>query len=107
MKKLLGDFGLQVRALRNDIVRRIEEIEERDGDFTELFPLISGERARQVWKDGKAEEALLTVGQSVGRIRDIPTVAELIERIVSEAEEVLRNSLAQVTAKNKPLVVHK
>jgi nitronate monooxygenase len=97
LKKLLGDFGLQVRALRNDIVRRIEEIEERDGDFTELFPLISGERARQVWQDGNAEEALLTVGQSVGRIRDIPTVAELIGRIVSEAEQALRESLAQVT----------
>ena len=98
LKKLLGDFGLQVRALRNDIVRRIEEIEQRDGDFTELFPLISGERARQVWQDGHAEEALLTVGQSVGRIQDIPTVAELIDRIVSEAEAVLRESLGRVTS---------
>jgi nitronate monooxygenase len=98
LRKLLSAFGLQVRALRNDIVRRIEEIEARDGDFTELFPLISGERARQVWKDGNAEEALLTVGQSVGRIRDIPTVAELIQRIVSEAEEALRTSLDRVTA---------
>jgi nitronate monooxygenase len=98
LRKLLATFGLQVRALRNDIVRRIEEIEARDGDFTELFPLISGERARQVWKDGNAEEALLTVGQSVGRIRDIPTVAELIRRIVAEAEEALRSSLARVTS---------
>jgi nitronate monooxygenase len=98
LRKLLGDFGLQVRALRNDIVRRIEEIEARDGDFTELFPLISGEKAKEVWKDGNAEEALLTVGQSVGRIRDIPTVAELIERIASEAEQALRASLDRVTA---------
>jgi nitronate monooxygenase len=93
LKKLLATFGLQVRALRNDIVRRIEEIEERGGDFSELFPLISGERARLVWQDGNAEEALLTVGQSVGRIQDIPTVSELIERIVTEAQGVLRHSL--------------
>jgi nitronate monooxygenase len=98
LKKLLSNFGLQVRALRNDIVKRIEEIEERGGDFSELFPLISGDRAKQVWQDGNAEEALLTVGQSVGRIQDIPTAAELIERIAAEAEEALRKSLGQVTA---------
>jgi nitronate monooxygenase len=98
LRKLLSNFGLQVRALRNDIVKRIEEIEERDGDFSELFPLISGDRAKQVWQDGNAEEALLTVGQSVGRIQDVPTVAELVERIAAEAEEALRKSLGQVSA---------
>ena len=98
LRKLLSNFGLQVRALRNDIVKRIEEIEARDGDFSELFPLISGDRAKQVWQDGNAEEALLTVGQSVGRIQDIPTVAELVERIAAEAEAALRTSLGQVTA---------
>ena len=98
LKKLLADFGLQVRALRNDIIRRIEKVEERGGDFSELFPLISGQRAKDVWKDGNAEEAMLTVGQSVGRINDIPTVSELIQRIVSEAEETLRTSLDRVRA---------
>jgi len=93
LKTLLGDYGLQVRALRNDIMRRIEEVERTGGDFTELFPLISGERARKVWKDGNAEQAMLTVGQSVGRIHDIPSVSELVERIVAEAEEVLRRNL--------------
>ena len=39
---------------------------------------------------------MLTVGQSVGRIKDIPTVAELIDRIVKEAEEALSDSLARV-----------
>ena len=96
LKTLLGDFGLQVRALRNSIMQRIEEVERTGGDFSELFPLISGERARQVWKDGNAEEAMLTVGQSVGRIHDIPSVAELVERIVAGAREVLRTNLGRV-----------
>ena len=34
----------------------------------------------------------------VGRIQDIPTVAELIDRIVSEAEAALRESLGRMTA---------
>jgi nitronate monooxygenase len=96
LKTLLAPFGLQVRALRNGLMRKIEEIEKGGGDFSQLFPLISGERAKQVWADGNVDEAMLTIGQSVGRIRDIPTVAELIERIMKEARETLAGALRQV-----------
>ena len=39
---------------------------------------------------------MLTVGQSVGRINDIPSASDLVERIVSEAEEALKGSLDRV-----------
>lgn len=94
LQSLLTGFGLQVRALKNEIMQKIAEVEKGNGDLSELLPLISGERAKQVWKDGNAEEAMLTIGQSVGRIHDIPTVAELINRMVNEAEAALRNGIA-------------
>ncbi len=93
LQSLLAGFGLQVRALRNEIMQKVAKVEEQGGDLGELLPLISGERAKQVWKEGNAEEAMLTIGQSVGRISDIPTVAELIARMVKEAEESIKNSL--------------
>ena len=93
LQTLLAGFGLQVRALRNEIMQKVAKVEEQGGDLGELLPLISGERAKQVWKEGNAEEAMLTIGQSVGRISDIPTVAELIARMVKEAEESIKNSL--------------
>jgi len=65
--------------------------------LSELFPLISGERARQVWQDGNAEEAMLTIGQSVGRINDIPTAAELVKRMVRDAEAALRGAFSVFT----------
>jgi NAD(P)H-dependent flavin oxidoreductase YrpB (nitropropane dioxygenase family) len=93
LQTLLSAFGLQVRALKNDIMEKIGKIEKEGGDLTELLPLISGERARQVWKNGDADMAMLTIGQSVGRINDIPGVAELIERMVQEARESLEISI--------------
>ncbi|MDY0131047.1 MAG: nitronate monooxygenase family protein [Desulforegulaceae bacterium] len=93
LQSLLGGFGLQVRALKNKIMKQIEEVERKGGELDALLPLISGERAKKVWKEGNAEEAMLTIGQSVGRIKDIPSVDELIQRIVKEAGESLRNSL--------------
>ena len=94
LQTLLAGFGLQVRALKNEIMEKIAKIESEGGDLSELLPLISGERARKVWQDGNAEEAMLTIGQSVGRISDIPTVADLVERMVREAEAALRSGVA-------------
>lgn len=96
LQTLLAQFGLQVRALKNEIIRKIEKVEKSGGDFSELLPLISGERARQVWQNGDVEEAMLTVGQSIGRINDIPTVAELIDRIVKDTKQALKISISQV-----------
>ena len=98
LKALLGNFGLQVRALDNAIMRQIREVEESGGDFSALFPLISGQRAKEVWQTGDAEHAMLTVGQSIGRINDVPTCAELVRRIVREAKEALAGSLARLEA---------
>ncbi len=98
LQKLLQGFGLQVRALRNDIMRKIESIESSGGDLSELLPLISGERARKVWQNGNIEEAMLTIGQSVGRITDIPSVSDLVSRMILEAEEALRKAMEKVRA---------
>ncbi len=97
LQSLLGDFGLQVRALRNDIIRRVEEIEKQGGALEELFPLISGQRAKKVWQEGNVEEAMLTIGQSVGRIDDIPSVSTLVPRIIEEAKASLVSSLDQLS----------
>jgi len=40
--------------------------------------------------EGDVENGLLIMGPVAGRINDIPTVAELIERTVSEAEQILK-----------------
>ena len=39
-------------------------------------------------EEGDIERGVLTVGQSTGLLHDIPTVAELFERIAAEAKEV-------------------
>lgn len=92
LKTLLGGLGLQVRALRNELIRKIEEAEKGEGDLASLLPLISGERARIVWKEGNSEEAMLTIGQSVGRIKDIPSVNDLIPRIIEEARAAIQSA---------------
>jgi len=47
-------------------------------------------------EDGDVEKGILPVGQVMGLIRDEPTVAELLERIVAEAKEVQQKLAAKM-----------
>lgn len=97
LQSLLSAFGLQVRALSNTIMKKVEEVENAGGDLTDLLPLISGERAKAVWKEGNADEAMLTIGQSVGLIDDIPTVEALIQRMITEARGALNRAHGMIS----------
>jgi len=90
-----------VRVMHNAVVDRILEIEGRPGptDFAELAPLVSGQVARErVWEKGDVDGGVFTAGQVTGLIRDIPTVAELVGRIVAEAEAIIRGRLPGLLA---------
>jgi nitronate monooxygenase len=85
-----------IRVLHNEVVDRILEIEGRPGptDFSELAPLVSGTSAREeVWEKGNVDGGIFTAGQVMGLIHDVPTVAELVRRIVAEAETIARDRL--------------
>jgi len=53
---------------------------------------------RMATEQGDTKKGALTVGQCTGLIKDIPTVKEVVERVVSEAEEVIKNLNGKVEA---------
>jgi nitronate monooxygenase len=78
------------RVLRNAMAQNVTEMEQQGAKLEELAPLISGRGEKEVFETGELEKGLVHCGQSVGLIRDIPTVKELIDRIAAEAEEITR-----------------
>jgi enoyl-[acyl-carrier protein] reductase II len=50
----------------------------------------------KILDEGDLENGVVPFGQVVGRIRDLPTCKELIERIVAEAEEDIRSLQAKL-----------
>ncbi len=53
---------------------------------------------RSLLDGGDEKDALLPIGQVTGRIDDVPTVKELIDRIIAEAEQVMGAISAKVRA---------
>ncbi|MBW2455272.1 MAG: nitronate monooxygenase, partial [Deltaproteobacteria bacterium] len=74
-----------VRALRNSVLERVGELENKGASIAEMYPLVAGRRGLKAYMSGDADDALIPCGQGVGLIDDIPSVAELMERIMSEA----------------------
>ncbi len=85
-------IGLQGRALKNKTVEEVLKLEAQRCSIMDLIPLISGKRVAEAWETGNVDIAPMMVGQSIGLIRDIPTVKELLERMVREAQVHLQKA---------------
>ncbi|OXJ09792.1 NAD(P)H-dependent flavin oxidoreductase [Burkholderia sp. HI2500] len=86
------------RVLRNAAVDRILEKERTLGAdirFDDIVEEVAGVYPR-IMKEGALDAGAWSCGLVVGLIRDIPTVKELVERIVSEATEIIRSRLAHI-----------
>ena len=55
--------------------------------------LVAGSRGRRVFDDGDLDAGIWSVGTVMGLIHDVPTVSELVSRIVREAEEIITGRL--------------
>ena len=80
---------LQMRCLKNEISRRVLEIEAGHGTFDDILPYMIGERSKEAWNTGDVEMAPLAVGQSIGLIKEVMSCADLLDWMVREAEAIL------------------
>ncbi|NRA36402.1 MAG: nitronate monooxygenase [Polyangiaceae bacterium] len=82
-----------MRIHNNKIANEVIEMEGRGAQIEELAPLITGMRGKKIFETGDLEDGIWTSGMIQGLIHDVPSVQELISRIVSEAEEIIKGRL--------------
>ncbi|MCX8105103.1 MAG: nitronate monooxygenase family protein [Ignavibacterium album] len=73
-----------VRLIKNDFALRALKAEEECWDEGKLKELLGNKRERAGIFEGDLIEGELEAGQGVGLIKDIPTVKELMERLIGE-----------------------
>lgn len=93
---LFRKWNNTARVARNRVSEEIARIGSLpDAVFADVAALASGPRGRQrVLADGDMHEGVWWAGQSQGLITDIPGCAELLDRIVDEAETLITGRLA-------------
>lgn len=84
------------RVLHNTAAEKVLEIESGPGGtkIEEIVPYVAGRVGKQMLEQGDMETATLAAGQCMGLIRDIPSVAELLDRMMEKAQTAVRERLA-------------
>lgn len=88
------------RVLTNDAVERLLEIEKEKGDklqFTDIIEQVAGVYPR-IMMEGEMDAGAFSCGMVAGLINDIPTVQELIDRIMVQADGLIAERLASLNA---------
>ena len=83
------------RVLTNAAVERLLEKERSLGadlQFTDIMDEVAGVYPR-IMRDGDVDAGAWSCGMVAGLIHDIPTCRELVDRIMREAEQLIRDRL--------------
>lgn len=86
------------RVAKNAISDEVVGILADGGKFEDVRELVAGVRGRSVYETGDLDAGIWSAGTVQGLINDIPTCAELMSRIVIEAEQIINDRLGSMVA---------
>jgi NADH:quinone reductase (non-electrogenic) len=81
-------LGAPARVISNSWTDKILDIEKENGGYEQLKNYISGQANKRYIYDGVETEGFAWAGQVMGLIKDIPTVEELFNRMIIDAEQI-------------------
>ncbi|SDW69093.1 2-nitropropane dioxygenase precursor [Albimonas donghaensis] len=83
------------RVRKNAVSQQVLELERAGKPFEEVAHLVKGARGREGYQTGDVDAGIWTAGTIQALIHDVPTVKELVDRIMAEAEEIIAGRLAR------------
>ena len=81
------------RVARNAISQEVIRLELEGRPFQDVAHLVKGARGLEGLNTGDTDHGIWTAGPVVGLINDIPTVKDLVETIIADAETIIRERL--------------
>jgi nitronate monooxygenase len=82
------------RVWSNAAALKCAELEAKGADPAEIFNVVAGVNTKKMYDEGDLDAGVLSCGQGVGLTHDIPTMQELFDRMMAEAEGVVRRFAA-------------
>jgi nitronate monooxygenase len=91
---ILRPFRNSARVGRNAVSQEVlGRTAGPDPRFEDVAELVSGERGRDLLRTGEIDSGVFWSSMAQGLVHDIPTCAELIDRIMAEADSIIAQRL--------------
>ncbi len=94
-RKLKNTARVGRSAVSEEVARRLEQ---PGATFDDVKELVAGAAGRELLATGDLSKGVFWAGMVQGLIHDVPTCAELVSRIVAEAETIIRQRLTGMIA---------
>jgi len=87
------------RVGKNETSDKVVEIlKNPDAVFEDVRPYVSGAKGAELLTNGEVEDAIFWAGMVQGLINDIPTCQGLIDRIIGDAEKIVKDRMGAMLA---------
>lgn len=87
---ILRSIGNTHRVWANAAANRCQELEAAQADLPEILKVVAGDKAKVMYDKGDLDAGIISCGQGVGLVHDIPTVRELFDGIIAEATRIAK-----------------
>ncbi len=88
---VMRSLGAAHRVWNNQVAKKVLELESSKIDQMEIFDVAAGFKSKLMYEQGDLTAGIVSCGQGVGLIHNIPTVKELIDQIMKEATDIVQN----------------
>jgi nitronate monooxygenase len=95
---VMRSLGTMERVFKNEVSKQVVEMEKKGATLEELVPLITGKKVREAFETGNLHTGILPCGQITGLINEVATVKEVIDDMVSGADDILNRLTRMIRA---------
>jgi NAD(P)H-dependent flavin oxidoreductase YrpB (nitropropane dioxygenase family) len=85
---ILGSLHNTLRVWKNPAALKVAELEARQAELWEILSIVAGTETKRMYEEGDVDAGVIACSQSIGGVREVKPVAEVIRGMVQEAAEV-------------------
>ena len=84
---VMRSIGSTHRVWKNPAALRCAELESDQASLPQILDVTTGEKSKRMYREGDLDLGIISCGQGIGMVQDIPTIEDLFDRIMQEAAD--------------------
>lgn len=86
---IMRSIGATHRVWNNAAAQKCSEVEASGCGLEDVLHVVSGEKSKEMYDTGNPDMGIISLGQGVGLVHDIPPVKDLFNRIIAQASDTV------------------